>query len=280
VKLPNLGYHLARAEGRILRAAYAAALRTNIRPGVTTAKTVAFDVCSYSGRSMLPEQVASIRSFLHHAGRPHAFVVFSDGTHSSQEIELLHRIDDCVGVRAVPVTGITDQSVQSYLSSHHTGRQLSLMMSLRVERPTLYVDADVLFFPGAEKIQQLLSHDSAAPALFLRDCQLAADERVFRTDDERSNPVNTGMILFRDELNWSLALERLRELNGEPAFHTNQTLTHLVMHANGAAALDPTKFVLQLDDQFIYRDLHARPEIVARHYVNPVRHKFWTALLR
>ena len=50
------------------------------------------------------------------------------------------------------------------------------------------------------------------------------------------------------------------------------------MHANGAVALDPGKFVLQLDDQFIYRDRYASASIAIRHYVNPVRHKFWTAL--
>ena len=57
-------------------------------------------------------------------------------------------------------------------------------------------------------------------------------------------------------------------------------MTHLTMHANGARALDSQKFVLQLDDQFVYRDRYASREIVLRHYVNPVRHKFWTALWR
>jgi hypothetical protein len=52
------------------------------------------------------------------------------------------------------------------------------------------------------------------------------------------------------------------------------------MHANGAKPLDPQRFVLQRDDQFIYRDRHLGPPLALRHYVNPVRHKFWTALAR
>ena len=152
------------------------------------------------------------------------------------------------------------------------------MMSLPVERPTLYVDSDVLFFAGAKNIEESLCQSSAR-ALYLSDCQLSADERLFHSIAERGDAVNTGIIFFRAPLDWSVAVERLRELQGSPTFFTNQTLTHLVMHANNAAPLDPRKFVLQLDDQFIYRDLHARPEIIARHYVNPVRHKFWTALL-
>ena len=43
------------------------------------------------------------------------------------------------------------------------------------------------------------------------------------------------------------------------------------MHANGAVAFDPGKFVLQVDDQFIYRDRYAGPSLAIRHYVNPVR---------
>jgi hypothetical protein len=38
--------------------------------------------------------------------------------------------------------------------------------------------------------------------------------------------------------------------------------------------------VLQLDDQFVYADWYAGPQIVLRHYVGPVRHKFWMSLNR
>ncbi len=50
------------------------------------------------------------------------------------------------------------------------------------------------------------------------------------------------------------------------------------MHANRAAPFDPRKYVLELDDQFVYPDRYAKPDIALRHYVNPVRHKFWTSL--
>ena len=280
MKLPNFGYHLARAEGGAIRAAYAAALERIIARRIDATRTVSFDVCSYSSEAMLPEQVASIRSFLRYAGRPPRFTVYSDGSHSARDFDKLRGVDPCVEVQTVPNVA-TDATAEAaaYLDAHPTGRQLRLMMSLPLERPTLYVDADVLFFPDAAAIDSLLCGTTAA-ALYLQDCQLSADERVFRDTDERADAVNTGMIYFNRKLDWSMALARLCELSGAPAFHTNQTLTHVVMHANGAATLDPTKFVLQLDDQFIHRDNHALPDVVARHYVNPVRHKFWTALLR
>jgi hypothetical protein len=280
VKLPNFGYHLARAQGHAIRAAYNAALERIIARRINIMGAVSFDVCSYSGSAMLAEQVASIRSFLRHAGRPPCFTVYSDGSHSAREIDMLRCVDPSVEVQIVPSlpTNLVGE-VAAYLDVHPTGKQLRLMMSLPLERPTLYADSDVLFFRGAAALDSIVSSTTAA-ALFLQDCQLSADERVFRRTDERSHPVNTGMILFNRKLDWAVALERLRQLNGAPIFHTNQTLTHVVMLANRAAPLDPRKFVLQLDDQFVYRDRYARGDIVARHYVNPVRHKFWTAVLR
>jgi hypothetical protein len=86
-------------------------------------------------------------------------------------------------------------------------------------------------------------------------------------------------MLFR-ALDWSLSVERFLQLEGEPSFFTNQTMTHLAMHANGAQPFDRSKYVLQLDDQFGFRDRHATRDVALRHYVNPVRHKFWTSLRR
>jgi hypothetical protein len=77
-----------------------------------------------------------------------------------------------------------------------------------------------------------------------------------------------------------VGVQRFLALDGEPTFFTNQTITHLVMHANGAEALDPARHVLQLDDQFVFSDRYAGPKLVLRHYVDPVRHKFWTSLWR
>src|SRR5438067_10849268 len=161
-----------------------------------------------------------------------------------------------------------------YFANHPTGKQLALIMSLPLERPALYIDADVLFFPGAVVLADLLrNHD--APALYLRDCHVAGDELLLLDPAEAADPVNTGALFLFRKLDWSLAIERLQKLEGVPNFFTNQTMTHLTMHANGARPRDRSKFILQLDDQFQLADRYANNSIVLRHYVNPVRHKFW-----
>jgi len=276
---PNVPYHWARFEGKIVRACYRAALPTIVRRRVRVPRELSLNVFAYSGESSLPEQAASIRSFLGYAGRPKQFTVVSDGSYKDASIQLLEKIDNCVRVQrnAPPLPSRLPEKVQSFLTRHFTGRQLTLIMSLPSNGPTLYTDSDVLFFPGAREIADLSETESVS-AFYQADYQLSVDERLIRKLAEKGSPANMGFLLLFRKLDWSLGLERLEMLTDSPNFFTTQAVTHLSLHANGARPFDPRKFVLQVDDQTIYRDKYARPSIAMRHYVNPVRHKFWTTL--
>ena len=274
--MPNFGYHFARWRGKVVRTLYRIFLPAIVRQHLKTDRSIPFPVVAYSNEAMLPEQVASIRSFLRYAGRPRKFTVVSDGSHSAKSLELLQKIDPCVVVANLPKDDAAPDRYTSYLRNHPTGKQLALIMALPQKEPVLYMDADVLFFPGAEKLGEIAT--TSAPALYLADCQFSGDERLVRDAAEMRDPVNTGVLFLRQKLDWELSVARFRELPGEPVFFTNQTMTHLTMHRNGAQPLDRAKYVLQLDDQFEGADRYASPGIVLRHYVNPVRHKFWTSL--
>src|SRR3954469_20997633 len=145
--MPNFAYHLARAEGALVRRLYRTLLPRIVRQDVEPNGSIGLEVFAYSGHENLPEQVASIRSFLRHAGRPKRFAVISDGTHTSEDFDLLERIDPSVRVEKVPSppAGISP-SLASYLQDHPTGKQLALVMSLPRGEPALYVDSDVFFF--------------------------------------------------------------------------------------------------------------------------------------
>jgi hypothetical protein len=279
--MPNYGYHLARAEGAAARTIYRALLPLIARRRLAGGAEVPFSVFAYSGESTLPEQVASIRSFLKHVGRPKRFTVVADGTLSARSIGLLKSLDSAISISGSAQWLPKDlpAKIYPYLTSHPTGKQLALIMSLPVDGPTLYVDSDVLFFRGASDLIPL-AESGGASAFYLADCRLSADERLFRGDAEKAQPVNTGFLLLFERLDWTLAVRRFLELDGLPTFFTNQTMTHLTMHANGASPLDPRKYVLQLDDQFAHPDRYASRDLALRHYVNPVRHKFWTTMAR
>ncbi|MCA1660190.1 MAG: hypothetical protein LC642_06605 [Verrucomicrobiaceae bacterium] len=274
--MPNFGYHFARAHGRAKREFYRALIRAGaLSPLRKRAVDLPFEVYSYSGEESLPEQIASIRSFLGYGGRPRKWTVVSDGTHSVRSVEILRAIDSAVRVSSAGdwLPENVPAKLTSYFASHPTGKQLALTMSLPHDGAALYVDSDVLFFPGATELERL-----EGGTCYLADCRLSADERLFRAPKEKEQPVNSGVLFLSEKLDWSLGLQRLLELEGAPNFFTNQTVTHLTMQAHGAARFDPRKFVLQLDDQFVYPDKYAGADIVLRHYVHPVRHKFWTTL--
>jgi hypothetical protein len=277
MKFPNFGYHLARFHGRVVRRIYLLLLPLIVRWPIRNSKLLDADVFAYSSEENLAEQVASVRSFLRYAGKPARFIIVSDGSHSARSVRLLERIDSTVSVRlASSSTGASDKLAR-YLATHPTGKQLNLIMNLPENRPALYADSDVLFFQGAKTLAELL-RDRATAAFYLADCQFAGDERLLRGEGEKARPVNTGFLLLFQQLDWSLSLQRFGEMEGAPNFFTNQTMTHLTMHQNGAKPFDPARFILKLDDQFVYPDRYAQPDLVLRHYVNPVRHKFWTSL--
>src|SRR5690349_7107498 len=141
---PNLPYHLARLQGKIVRDLYRAALPVIVRRRVSPLRKLDLDVYAYSGENTLPEQVASIRSFLANAGRPRRFIVVSDGSYTAKSADLLEKIDNCVRVQQQPPQLPPDlpDKTRSYLTTHHTGKQLSLIMSLPQNGCTLYTDSD------------------------------------------------------------------------------------------------------------------------------------------
>jgi hypothetical protein len=276
---PNFSYHFALRLGNGLRRSYRFFLPIILLSKPKPPRSFPFEVFSYSSDSMLPEQVVSIRSFLRQVGQPKSFTVVSDGSHSDRSIRLLKSVDRSVSVTtAQPAIPGLHPKLESYLNSHPTGKQLALIMSLPRNGPALYVDADVRFFPAAS---DLFARGEAKDlsACYLVDCKFAGDPRLLRSANEENEPVNTGFLFLFKKLDWSLSIRRFLELEGEPNFFTNQTMTHLTMHENGGRPFDPAKYVLQLDDQCLFADRYAGPRLALRHYVNPVRHKFWTSLL-
>ena len=90
----------------------------------------------------LPEQAASLYSFLRHVGQPDRFIVVSDGSYSAESIRLLRRISPCVdvvGVADIIVVSLPEV-VKAYAAGSPMGKKLALEISLPVEQATAYVD--------------------------------------------------------------------------------------------------------------------------------------------
>lgn len=272
----NVGYHFSRLQGKIIRNIYTKLIGKIGALPIKQNRQIDITVYSFSCERDLAEQVASIRSFIRNIGIPERFIVISDGSYSDSSCKLLRQIHSCVEV--IPLTKLIcqdlPQCVTNYAQLHPLGKKLAALMSIPVNGATIYTDSDILFFPGGidlnnfTKLNEKLCH-------YLPDCSASLDERIIYDESEKLNPVNAGFLLFNHELNWSLAIERLTNLLDKPIYFTEQTIVHLTIHRNQGQPFCSQKYILNVEDQFIYADKFASSEIALRHYVNDVRHKFW-----
>jgi hypothetical protein len=272
----NVPYHTAKIQGKVARFIYEATLPQIVKKSIAQNQRVSVTVYALSCERDLPEQVASIRSFIRFVGIPNQFIVISDGSYTESSCNLLSQIHPCVQI--VPIEQLIKndlpQAVYDYAAQHVMGKKLAALLSLPIAGATIYTDSDILFFPGATDLAGLiLSEDRFAR--YLPDCATKFDRRVIYDQSENLNPINAGFILFKDYLNWDFALHRLSKLQELTNYFTEQTLVHLTLHHNQALPLNPNLYVLSVEDQFIYRDKCASGKIALRHYVNDVRHKFW-----
>lgn len=272
----NVGYHTARTQGKMMRSVYKAVLPQIVKLPIPQTQKIPISVYALSCERDLPEQVASLRSFIRYAGIPERFTIISDGSYTKNSCKLLEGIHPCVEILPLEKLKRTDlpQSVYDYAAQHAMGRKLLALMSIPINQTTIYTDSDILFFPGASDLVNLANSDNTA-SRYLPDCASKMDERVIYEDFEKLNPVNGGFIVFKEPLDWRFALERLSKLEELNHYFTEQTLVHLTMHYNHAKPLCSKRYILNVEDQFIYQDKYAGEEIVLRHYVNDVRHKFW-----
>jgi hypothetical protein len=272
----NIPYHAAKVQGQTMRSIYKAALFQIVRIPIRQTQKIPANVFSLSCERDLPEQVASIRSFLSYIGIPEKFAVISDGSYTAGSCQLLCQIHPCVEV--IPIKKIIrsdlPSAVYKYASLQAMGKKLAVLISLPVERTTIYTDSDILFFPGGVDLINLINSEERAP-YYLPDCASKIDDRVIYDESEKLNPVNGGFIIFNEQLDWQFAFDRLSKLTELNNYFTEQTLVHLTMHRNHALPLSSNKYILSVDDQFIYPDRFASTEIALRHYVSDIRHKFW-----
>jgi hypothetical protein len=272
----NIGYHTALWQGKFNRHLYKSNIDRTVKRAINTNQNVPLRVYSLSCERDLAEQVASIRSFIRNVGIPETFIVISDGSYSDLSCQLLRRIHPCVEIININefIKPDLPKCVSDYAQVHPMGKKLSALMSIPIHGPTIYTDSDILFFPGASDLVELANLDTKV-CHYLPDCSNSLDTRILYEETEKLNPVNAGFILFKQELDWYVAIKRLANLSGTPSYFTEQTIVHLTIHYNHGIPLCSDKYVLNVKDQFIYPDKFSSSKIALRHYVSDVRHKFW-----
>lgn len=274
-------YHIARYQALGVRKLYRRRLEKITRRQIQPRCDLARDVVYFSSQEDLPEQVASIRSLIRHAGKPAQIVVVSDGSHSETDRALLRKLSDVLEVVDYSDFVVSDlpAEVNAYARVHPFGKKLGLMMSLPRARPAAYVDSDVLFFPGAAGAAS--TESLTRPGIwYLPDAVDVLDRRLLKSPTEGRDPVNGGLLLCDRPLSWEKALARLPPTPSPDDFFVEQTVMHLAIHEAQGEPLPSPLFQLRTDDQFLYRDFTSPKTAAARHYTRTVRYKFWLAVSR
>lgn len=279
--ITKLGYHLALKWALWKRRAYVRrlpgrpGLRPNDRPDIPVT------LYAFSGAKDLPEQVASLRSFFRFAGVPQRVVVVGDGSHGPAEVHVLRSLH--ARIETVPWsdclrTDLPERCLR-YAADHPLGKKIAVLMSIPPDGPWIFADSDILFFPAARDLARRVEEPGDGVE-FLEDCYPSLDDRLLEGEAEKHPPVNSGFVLVRRPLDWSVAWERFRAMPGEPGYFTEQTLFHLAVRASRGRALPSSRYVIRSDDQWTARDRHVGPEVVLRHYFSSLRYKMWLAIPR
>jgi hypothetical protein len=237
-------------------------------------RAVPLTVLMFAGHSQMPLLVASLRSFVGNVGRPRQTLVGSDGSLDARDEQVLKQIDPTL----VVVTPSADgggrhPDLAAYAEAELWGRKLSTIVTTNEDTagPLLYFDTDVLFLPAARALwRELDAHD--APGYMEEPNRGAFDDR-WNVGTEKL--ANAGFLYFPESLDWTTALGEHGWLMESPTHRSEQTILNLVLRDAGAEPLDPEHFVLDYRDGRAFDDLAWDRAAMVRHYVAPIRWKFW-----
>jgi len=244
---------------------------------VTFLRAIEATLLCYTGRRDLPELVAALRSFFHHVGRPARLVIGTDGTMDAAGLAVLRSLPVAPAIWQppdfAPPPGAPPVLVD-YFQAHPLGKKVCLLMRAQELAPFVFSDSDILFLPGAAELAKRLS-DLTAPGWFMQDCAFSLDRRMLDAGAPLAPGVNSGLLAFLRPVPFDDALNRFARLQVPGEFFTEQTIVHLAMTQAGCQPLPPDLYILQNNDQWLWRDLHVKPGTAARHYISSFRHKMW-----
>jgi hypothetical protein len=259
------------------------ALRKNIK-----CQPIEMEVVSFSSDRDFYDQVLSILSFIRYLGVPLSWTLYSDGSHKSQQVQILEESFEFLKVVMYDWEGSRDlpkeckESLLPYQSQFldyalkvPLGKRLFYYLNHKINFPTLFLDADVIFYSKASALKMVLSEK--VNGWFLPDADWGClDSRYKKETPEQLYQINGGFFLFNRELNnLTEGLNFLKELNFNYEYFSDQNVFHIIFRNNGFLPLDPRIFIINTGDQFDFSYVYPREEIAIRHYTGPVRHKMW-----
>jgi hypothetical protein len=246
------------------------------------------DVASFSSSYDFSEQVLSIFSFIKYVGKPISWIIYSDGSHTPLEIDLIENAipwvkiikynldDESELVKKVkPALLPWFNEFLDYAKHKPLGKKLFYYLNHTIERSTLFTDSDIIFYEKADLLKTHLDKQNAG--YYLPDINWGSlDSRYTDNNQPQLYQVNSGFFIVNREIEiLSEGLSYLKKYNFEYEYFSEQTIFHALFLNNGFVPLDPRIFIINVDDQFDFSNLCSRSNMAIRHFTGPVRHKMW-----
>jgi hypothetical protein len=296
-KLPGQGgltKKIATSIGNVNRTKFAKQIDFNLSTLVDKVKgkeAIAMEVASFSSSNDFPEQILSVLSFMRYVGTPIKWTMYSDGSHTEDQIEQIKSCFKFIEFKR----GINWGTIQSlkgnckeelepyeeylidYAKKFPLGKKLFYYLNHQIDGPTLFIDSDILFYEKAATIELLLTEKPQATGWFMPDTGWGClDSRYIAMNNEQFYQVNSGFIMANVAFEYLTdSLDFFKTYNCTYEYFSEQTVYHHLLKANGFMPLTPKTFILDASDQFDFKYLKTPSEMAVRHYTGPVRHKMW-----
>ncbi len=251
-------------------------------------KFIQVDLVSFSSKKDFYEQVLSILSFFRYVGSPNSWIIYSDGSHTRKQINILESGFEFVKVKLWDwdnASKLPDNTKDvllpyknilfDYAKKMPLGRKLYYYLNHSVNMPTIFLDSDILFYQKSSILKIVL--DEKVDGWYMLDPSWGClDSRYKQKNSEQPYQLNGGFVIVNKELpNLIDGLEFLKSLNREYEYFTDQTIFHILSRCNDFRPLDPRIFIISTEDQFDFNYINKTDNIAVRHYTGPVRHKMW-----
>lgn len=228
---------------------------------------------SFSGNSQFSDQILCIQSFLKNVGVPKEWVIYSDGTHTKEQLNFfrfyhfirVQRWDDVSHV-ALLARDCKVWQLQKYYCYSGT----------KISGQSIFLDSDVVFFP---LFQRFVNGDLRSDNWFLSDTYPCLNDDYLESSCSGAiNFINGGFYILNKDIDWAdgdkYVSKYLSSALPVPYF-TDQTAMEIVFKGNRLKFLDPRLFSLALIDHFTLSSDVKHEALAIRHFVGPIRFRMW-----
>jgi hypothetical protein len=242
---------------------------------LTKDKVSDFDIISFSGKNELEEQALSIASYLFHVGLPQKWTIYSDGSHTQNDIDCLEKLFPFVKVKPWNQNPslAENQLLNNYLKTCHLSKKLHAILGHRYERQTIYTDSDIVFYKNASAyFNSCILNDHF---WFLPETNWGSLKNENLSEAADMFVLNSGLLILNHTFDFNHVFTYLESLNNNFHYFSEQSAFNYSFKKQKACVLDPRKFIVDTEDQFDFGMSFEADEMAVRHFVNPVRHKMW-----